>query len=905
MEWIDVSRGLGDDTRRRAARRHDRRPDHLGGPTARATSPATSADGDGGGHPCPLTRRGRHAGTRCATTASWSLPGLLDDVVVRAPARRHRPLPGRARSALRRAVARRVDRASTATCSVGATIPTSRAVTHDSPLVDARRRAARRRRRRAHRGPVVRLRPRCASTPSPWHQDEPYYRLDRPFLTIWITLDDIDDGSSLRVVAGSHLGPHLRAGRVLGHRPRRSTPARRRRPRPCPDIDADPDRHRVSGRGRCGPVTASPSTPGRSTPPVPALLATVPSAGSRRGGRRPTTRYRAPGSRARRRSGTLLPHGLADGDLAGRATTFPLVARVPATTSGEFTDLKHRDAQRSARLRNVGYIKVGAGSGATPVLSRRPNTRVNTWRPIVNQARSHRASNCLDMTRRRLIRNAAHRCRCAVRRPGVPRRLRQRRRFRRRHAPAPPSGGGSTLATEGTTAGSAPAASLHRRPGCSCRGRTASSSAAATSPLDRGYYADEGLDITLGSGGPNVAGDAQTVSGAVLMNISGGDGVARSNAEGAGLTIVGMQYQKSPGTLLSLAEKDLVTPESLIGTRIAVAGTDTPALDAFLALQRHRPFRGRVHPQPVRPRGPDRRPGRLDLLLLQRPARSRSACRASRTRTMLLADFGFNPASQVYTVLTESLTGDTRDAGRSTCCGPRSGAGRTTRPTTLEAAQLAVDLYPDAGLDLETQKVQAEVQLDIMYSDVTDENGFAWFTDETIDDEHGAVRRPRDRGRHAGALRPLAARGDLRRRADDLMAALRPTDSTCRRSEAVAGDDRLPSQPIASPLAPEVVCTGGQQAIRRRRRTVVVRSTTSRLTLRPGTVTALVGPSGCGKSTLLRIIAGLETATAGLDRDRRRRTPTKLRQRRSDRRRVPGRLAAAVAIGRRRTSRWR
>ena len=43
-------------------------------------------------------------------------------------------------------------------------------------------------------------------------------------------------------------------------------------------------------------------------------------------------------------------------------------------------------------------------------------------------------------------------------------------------------------------------------------------------------------------------------------------------------------------------------------------------------------------------------------------------------------------------------------------------------------------MYPDAGLDLETQQAQAEVQLDIMYSDVTDENGFAWFTDEIVDD---------------------------------------------------------------------------------------------------------------------------------------------------------------------------
>ena len=35
------------------------------------------------------------------------------------------------------------------------------------------------------------------------------------------------------------------------------------------------------------------------------------------------------------------------------------------------------------------------------------------------------------------------------------------------------------------------------------------------------------------------------------------------------------------------------------------------------------------------------------------------------------------------------------------------------------------------------------------------------------------------------------------------------------------------------------------------------------LDLAPGTFTAIVGRSGCGKSTLLRLVAGLETATAG------------------------------------------
>lgn len=245
--------------------------------------------------------------------------------------------------------------------------------------------------------------------------------------------------------------------------------------------------------------------------------------------------------------------------------------------------------------------------------------------------------------------------------------------------------------------------------------------------VDRGYYAAEGLDITLSPGGPNVAGDAQTVSGSALMNISGGDGVARSNAEGAGLTIVGMQYQKSPGTLLSLAEKNITTPEDLAGTRIAVAGADTPALDAFLELNG-------VEAEKI--------PSQYDPAVLTADQADSIFCfyndlpvalkiQEIDYNAMLLADFGYNPASQVYTVLTTSLDGETRAQIVALLRAEILG-WQDYVDDYLEAAQLAIDMYPDAGLDIETQEAQAEVQLDIMYSDVTEEFGFAWFTDESV-----------------------------------------------------------------------------------------------------------------------------------------------------------------------------
>ncbi|MDY7099879.1 MAG: ABC transporter substrate-binding protein [Actinomycetota bacterium] len=247
---------------------------------------------------------------------------------------------------------------------------------------------------------------------------------------------------------------------------------------------------------------------------------------------------------------------------------------------------------------------------------------------------------------------------------------------------------------------------------------------------ERGYYTQNGLDVALSPGGPNVAGDAQTVSGQVLMNISGGDGVARSNAEGAKLKVVGVQYQKAPGTLLSLAENPITTPEDLVGKSIGVAGTDTPALDAFARVNGL--AEGDFTKVPSQYDPAEVVSGNVDCIFcFYNDLPVALGVQGIEYATLLLSDFGFNPHSQVYTVRAESLESDERDLIIALLRGEILG-WQDYRTDYLEAAQLSVDTYPDAGLDLETQEVQAEVQLDLMYSELTDENGFAWFTDEGI-----------------------------------------------------------------------------------------------------------------------------------------------------------------------------
>ncbi|MBK0419850.1 ABC transporter substrate-binding protein [Leucobacter sp. CSA1] len=250
---------------------------------------------------------------------------------------------------------------------------------------------------------------------------------------------------------------------------------------------------------------------------------------------------------------------------------------------------------------------------------------------------------------------------------------------------------------------------------------------------DRGLFEELGLTVRLAAGGPNVAGDTSTVSGSALMNISAADGVARSNAEGADLVVIGAQYQKSPGTILSLGEAPLERPEQLRGKQIGVAGADTPALDAFLAINDLDADEVQFVPSQYDPAVLTA--GQVDgLFCFYNDLPVALAVQGIDSHSMLLADFGYNPMSQTYTVLRSSLEDDAKREQIVRLLRGDAQGWQLYREDPAAAADLTVEMYPDAGLDLETQRKQAEVQLDIMYSEATDESGFGWFSEEQVEE---------------------------------------------------------------------------------------------------------------------------------------------------------------------------
>jgi ectoine hydroxylase-related dioxygenase (phytanoyl-CoA dioxygenase family) len=79
--------------------------------------------------------------------------------------------------------------------------------------------------------------------PTPWHQDQPYYNIDgAQTCSLWIPLDAVPLESSLRFVAGSHLGPWLMPRTFMSGEARWFPEGALAE---LPDIDAEPDAHRI------------------------------------------------------------------------------------------------------------------------------------------------------------------------------------------------------------------------------------------------------------------------------------------------------------------------------------------------------------------------------------------------------------------------------------------------------------------------------------------------------------------------------------------------------------------------------------------------------------------------------------------------------------------------------------
>ncbi|MEP3277697.1 MAG: ABC transporter substrate-binding protein [Stappiaceae bacterium] len=100
----------------------------------------------------------------------------------------------------------------------------------------------------------------------------------------------------------------------------------------------------------------------------------------------------------------------------------------------------------------------------------------------------------------------------------------------------------------------------------------------------QGYFAEEGLELEIIPGGPNIDGVASVASGANNFgSISSSPSLMLARSAGLPIKCVAAGYQQHPFTYFSLERSPVREPKDLIGKKVATQGTARILLRALLA----------------------------------------------------------------------------------------------------------------------------------------------------------------------------------------------------------------------------------------------------------------------------------------------------------------------------------
>lgn len=246
--------------------------------------------------------------------------------------------------------------------------------------------------------------------------------------------------------------------------------------------------------------------------------------------------------------------------------------------------------------------------------------------------------------------------------------------------------------------------------------------------MSKGYWNDNGLDVNLQPGGPNAPVEPPVIAGTALVGIAATDYTAAAVEQGAPLKIIGHSMQNSPFAVASLPGNPVNEPADLIGKKIGLATSNTPVLEALCTINGID-----INEIELVPTQYDAAPlinNQVDCLLAwTTDLPVAMTIQGVENVVMPLADFGYE-LSQIYITTDDALAN--RRAELVALLKGETMGWADYKADPAAAAALTVEMFPDSGLDLETQVLQAERQVPHYFSALTDEFGYGWFSDETV-----------------------------------------------------------------------------------------------------------------------------------------------------------------------------
>lgn len=246
--------------------------------------------------------------------------------------------------------------------------------------------------------------------------------------------------------------------------------------------------------------------------------------------------------------------------------------------------------------------------------------------------------------------------------------------------------------------------------------------------IENGYFAEEGIDLNIIPGGPNL--DVQQIIAGGGAPIGEGitDRIIRGRAEqNIPYVVIGALYQKVPAVLMSLAEKNITEPADLVGTRIATTAEGRPLIEALFA-------RAGLPPKDWTfvPSGFDTSP------ILQDEADVFQGFRTSQGTALELQGYELNYITydqfdyQMYDApifVLENVLEEQEDLLVRFMRGSIKGwEWAVANPD--EIAQLTIDKYGHDEIELEQQTAESRAQVSDIVTEETQEKGLFWMEPE-------------------------------------------------------------------------------------------------------------------------------------------------------------------------------
>ncbi|WP_162799276.1 ABC transporter substrate-binding protein [Nocardioides sp. 616] len=247
-----------------------------------------------------------------------------------------------------------------------------------------------------------------------------------------------------------------------------------------------------------------------------------------------------------------------------------------------------------------------------------------------------------------------------------------------------------------------------------------------------GYWKDEGLDVELMSGGPNLTVEPVVTSGKALVGIAHTAQAVQAINNGADLQIIGAGFQRNPFVLISQAANPIKTPEDLPGKKIGVQALDLPVFEAFLTANDIDKSTFTIVPLQSDPT--PLVTGELDGIMgfyTNEPNFLR--IKGVEPYNLLFDDFNYPLLEEVYIVKKSNLeNAEMRKKIVSLMRGESKGWSDAVADPE-KAADLAVNVYgKELKLDMEQQIMAMESEVDLVLTDNTKENGLFWMSDEAV-----------------------------------------------------------------------------------------------------------------------------------------------------------------------------